>query len=129
MTSLRCFWPPQRKKSAVDIDALRESVNTASTHTRRVFLTFLVFCAYYTITVLTTTHVQLLTEAPIKLPILQIPIPLLWFYSCGPFVIVGFFIYLVAQIFLLNEKANHWYNQLKKIQISPNILHNYTHLL
>jgi len=94
-----------RGKSAGEMLVVhRESVNAASGHVRRVFMTFLIFAIYFLLSVLMTNHQQLLMETPLKLPILQVPVPLLWFYSCGPFVLWGFHLYLLLQMHILAIK-------------------------
>src|SRR3954469_10503337 len=61
-------------------EQLLSSLNTAAQRVQSLWISFISFGAYLTITVLGTTHRILLLEEGVKLPIFNIDLPLTKFY-------------------------------------------------
>lgn len=80
----------------LDLEASARSLNVATGHARRVWLLFVSLSMYLVVTVGAVTHRMLLLETPIKLPLLNIDLPLVAFFGVAPilFVIVHFFLLL-----------------------------------
>jgi hypothetical protein len=66
------------------IPDLLKAVNDSSARGFGLWVTFLTVGAYLAIAIGTTTHLQLLLEAPVKLPLLGVDLPLFAFYLFAP---------------------------------------------
>ena len=63
-----------------ELSALEGAVNDASSRAASLWLSFLTFMAYLTMTVGAVTHEALLEQKPIKLPVLNVDLPLVGFF-------------------------------------------------
>ena len=86
------------------IGQLRDSVNEAGRHARTVYVTYLLFGLYLAIIIGGTTHLQLLLESPITLPLLNVGLPLVAFYWIAPFLFLLLHLNLLVQLYLLSRK-------------------------
>lgn len=86
-------------------DAQR-ATDQSCAHVGKLYLTFLLFGFYFAITVLSTTHEQLLKETPIELPLLKVELPLLCFYVLAPWLFWLLHLYLLLQLDLLSQKLS-----------------------
>ena len=66
--------------TASDLASLLSAVNEASARAGVLWLSFLMFMAYLTLTVGSVTHEFLLLQKPIKLPVLGVDLPLIGFF-------------------------------------------------
>ncbi len=66
--------------STQKIEALLESVNSASQQVRNFYITLLLAGFYIAMIIWSTTDVMLLKETPVKLPILDVELPITGFY-------------------------------------------------
>jgi uncharacterized protein YjbI with pentapeptide repeats len=85
--------------------SLLDAVNTAAARSNRAWLLFLSLMAYAALTVGALTHRDLLLDAGIVLPLLQVRIDLVRFFSVAPAVFALLHLMLVAQHALLARKA------------------------
>jgi hypothetical protein len=83
------------------IPDLLKAVNEASGKAFALWVTFLTVGIYLAITVGTTTDLQLLLGAPVKLPLLGVDMPLVAFYSFAPLMFVALLLYVLMQLYLL----------------------------
>jgi uncharacterized protein YjbI with pentapeptide repeats len=88
-----------------DVEALEKSVNDSAVRVSTIWISFLVFGLYLAIAAGGTTDRQLFLEEPIKLPILDINLPLVGFYFLAPLLFVIFHVYVLAQVLLLARTA------------------------
>ena len=69
-------------------------VEEASKNARKLFLSVLLGCGYAWLTIATTTDARLLTNsASSPLPIIQVEIPIAWFYWAAPVILLGLYVY------------------------------------
>jgi uncharacterized protein YjbI with pentapeptide repeats len=81
------------------IFAALESVKEISDSAQKVFLAMLVGCIYCWLTLATTSDAQLLTNsASSPLPIVQTPMPILYFFFVAPLVLLGAYGYLLLYL-------------------------------
>lgn len=66
------------------IDKLQGAVDSATGHVRNLYVAFLAFAAYLAVTIGGTTDEQLLRVGPVRLPVLNVELPLFAFFSIAP---------------------------------------------
>jgi hypothetical protein len=88
------------------IDRLQAAADDAAGQIRNLYIAFLSFGLYLAITVGATTDDQLLRGSPVRLPIVDVGLPLIAFYWIAPFLFVLFHFNLLMQIYLLSEKLH-----------------------
>lgn len=92
---------PQTESSA---KALLDAANSASEKVALLHVTFLALCAYVLVIVFSTTDTDLLIGKGIKLPIVDVEIPIVGFYAAVPYLIVLVHFNLLLQLQLLSAK-------------------------
>jgi uncharacterized protein YjbI with pentapeptide repeats len=80
---------------------LEQSLEEASSEVRRAFLWFGTFAAYFVTTVAATTHENLLRGTAVKLPLLNVDLPIVGFYVIAPVLFLLLHFYLLFQLYLL----------------------------
>ncbi len=86
------------------IEQLLESANSASQTVAALHVAFLAFVAYLGVIVWGTSHEDLLRISPVKLPILDVELPLTAFYNFVPWMVVLLHFNLLMQLELLSCK-------------------------
>lgn len=86
------------------IERLLESANSASQTVAALHVAFLAFVAYLGVIVWGTSHEDLLRISPVKLPILDVELPLTAFYNFVPWMVVLLHFNLLMQLELLSCK-------------------------
>lgn len=100
---------------------LLEALNTSSAQNRNLQLGFITFLFYIAITALQTNHAMLLKNSDVKLPVLNIDIPLFSFYLIAPMLVV-----ILHLDFLLNirehmRKLDTWVTVSKDINADKRV--------
>ncbi|MGZ8928223.1 MAG: pentapeptide repeat-containing protein [Methylobacter sp.] len=90
--------------SSPHIEKLLEAANSASQTVAALHVAFIAFAAYLGVIVWGTTHEDLLRISPVKLPILDVELPLTAFYSFAPWMVVLLHFNLLMQLELLSCK-------------------------
>ena len=90
------------------LDKLQDAANSASSHARNVYITFLLFGLYLAIIFGSTTHEQLLRQGPVTLPLLNVGLPLFGFYWIAPALFVLLHLNLLLQLYLLSGKLHRF---------------------
>jgi uncharacterized protein YjbI with pentapeptide repeats len=93
------------KLDPFDVKALEGSLNDSATRVSTIWTSFLVFGLYLVIAAGTVTHRQLFLEDPVKLPVLNIDLPMVGFFFLAPVLFVAFNIYVLLQLLLLSRTA------------------------
>ncbi|MDD5580285.1 MAG: pentapeptide repeat-containing protein [Methylobacter sp.] len=91
-------------ESSPHIEKLLEAANSASQTVAALHIAFMAFAAYLGVIVWGTTHEDLLRISPVKLPILDVELPLTAFYSFVPWMVVLLHFNLLMQLELLSCK-------------------------
>lgn len=94
----------KREAKGALAEDLLVAVNDASAQARNMWLAFLGVIAYLIITIAGTTHKSLLLNTPVKLPFLNVDIPLFSFFMYGPLVVLLFHLSLLLQHAMLAFK-------------------------
>jgi uncharacterized protein YjbI with pentapeptide repeats len=95
---------PPAPENSPHIEKLLDSANSASQTVAALHIAFIAFAAYLGVIVWGTTHEDLLRISPVKLPILDVELPLTTFYSFVPWMVVLLHFNLLMQLELLSCK-------------------------
>jgi uncharacterized protein YjbI with pentapeptide repeats len=96
--------PPAHPETSPHIEKLLDSANSASQSVAALHIAFIAFAAYLGVIVWGTTHEDMLRISPIKLPILDVEVPLTTFYAFAPWMLVLLHFNLLMQLELLSNK-------------------------
>jgi uncharacterized protein YjbI with pentapeptide repeats len=99
---------------AKDVDKLQTALNDASGKASALWITFITFELYLAIAFGSVTHRDLFLENPIKLPVLNVDLPLVGFFVVAATVLVIFHFYIFLQLLALAQKAREYNAILKK---------------
>ncbi|WP_028312130.1 pentapeptide repeat-containing protein [Derxia gummosa] len=84
--------------------ALLESANSASQSVAVLHFTFMAVCAYLLLVVLGTTDLHLLVGRNVRLPVVDMEVPIVAFYALSPWLLVLMHFNLLIQLQLLSRK-------------------------
>jgi hypothetical protein len=90
------------------VEQLLEAANAAAAHARTIWVTFLLFATYLAITVGSTTHVDLLLENPVTLPLLNVELDLFTFYWVAPLFLLLYHLYTLVAHYILAGKLHEF---------------------
>ena len=88
-----------------DVAALEKSLNDSATRVSTIWVSFLIFSLYLLTAAATVTHRQLFLAEPVKLPVLNIDLPLWGFFFLAPILFVILHAYVLIQVILLGRTA------------------------
>ncbi len=97
-------------QSTFDYDGkLKETLDTSSSQTRNLFITFLLFLFYIAVITASTTHKDLLfPNSTVRLPILNIELPLFAFFGTTPLLILAFHWNLLFNLQKHSIRLSRW---------------------
>src|SRR5882672_2032782 len=101
-----------------DIGEIQKALNDAAGKASVLWTTFITFELYLVIAFGAVTHRDLLFETTIKLPLLNVDLPLVGFFVVAPTILVIFHFYVFLQLFALATKAGAYDSLLR--QATPN---------
>ena len=107
------------KPDPYDIEALESAVNDSATRVSAIWITFLIFSLYLLIAATTVTQRQLFLAEPVKLPVLNIDLPLWGFFFLTPIVFVILHAYVLLQVLLLGRTAAAYNAAVERAELSP----------
>jgi uncharacterized protein YjbI with pentapeptide repeats len=93
------------KLDPFDVEALGNAVNDSAGRVSTIWVSFLIFALYLLTAATTVTNRQLFLAEPVKLPVLNIDLPLWGFFFLAPILFVIFHIYVLLQVTLLARTA------------------------
>ncbi|WP_333876501.1 pentapeptide repeat-containing protein [Methylobacter sp.] len=96
--------PQSNDELSSHIEKLLEAANSASQTVAALHVAFMAFVTYLGVIVWGTTHDDLLRISPVKLPILDVELPLTTFYGFVPWMVVLLHFNLLMQLELLSCK-------------------------
>jgi uncharacterized protein YjbI with pentapeptide repeats len=94
-----------------DVGELQKALNDAAGKASVLWTTFIIFQLYLAIAFGSVTHRDLFLETPIKLPLLNVDLPLVGFFAVASTVLLIFHFYVFLQLLGLASKAKN-YNAL-----------------
>ncbi len=111
--------PPRLKTSPpkVDLESFQKAVNEAAARVRGLWLGYVALLAYLFIAVGAVTHRDLLLQAPVKLPVLNVNLPLTGFFAVAPvFFLINHF-YLLLQLLGLGRRVREFNDAITKANL------------
>jgi hypothetical protein len=109
---------PGNMDQSEDLNAIQTATDAAAGYVRNLYIAFLGFAAYLTITVASISDQQLLQAAPVRLPLLDVEIPLPAFFFVAPILFMTFHANLLLQARILAEKLYAWNREVTKRESS-----------
>src|SRR3954468_7711791 len=100
----------ESKIDPFDLGALERSVNDSAGRVSGIWLSFVVFSAYLAAAASMISHRQIFLEEPIKLPTINIELPLLASAILLPLLFAIYHVFVLVQVVLLARTADV-YNQ------------------
>ena len=94
-----------RATAQQELHALLEATNLASASARNTWVFFVGMMAYFFVALASVTHRDLLLEAPVTLPILNVDIALYSFFGFAPFVLLLMHFWILIQHVMLARKV------------------------
>lgn len=101
-----------------DVEALERAVNNSAARVSAICISFLIFSLYMLVAVGTVTQRQLFLNEPTKLPVLNIDLPLWWFFLLAPVLFVIFHVYVLLQVLLLGRTATAYNAAVARLELS-----------
>jgi len=95
---------PRPAASNEDADALLDTANNASQHVAVLHVAFMALCAYVLVIVFGTTDMDLLIGKGVKLPVVDVTVPIVGFYAFAPYLVVLVHFNLLLQLQLLSRQ-------------------------
>jgi len=109
--------PPREKRTQAartnDLGALEKAVNEAAGKAGGLWLSFVTFATLVLITTGTATHKHLLLELPLKLPVLNVDLPLISYFVFAPLIFLVFHFYLLLQLEGLASRVRKYSGELR----------------
>ena len=98
-----------------DVDKLQSALNDAAGKASILWTTFVTFELYLVIAFGSVTHRNLFLEDPIKLPLLNVDLPLVGFFLIAPAILVIFHFYVLLQLLAMARKTRDYDTVLRKV--------------
>ncbi|MBS0299062.1 MAG: pentapeptide repeat-containing protein [Proteobacteria bacterium] len=117
-----------RQAQIKKIEALLDSVNSASQHVRNYYITFLLACFYIALIVWSTTDLMLLKNTPVTMPLLNVELPITGFYTFAPYFFLLLHFNLLLQFSLLADKTHRFDQAVNELQDEDSRRYYYTRL-
>ena len=90
---------------AKDIGELQKTLNDTAGKASALWIAFITFELYLAIAFGSVTHRNLFLEDPIKLPVLNVDLPLVGFFVVAPTILLIFHFYIFLRALALAQKA------------------------
>ena len=112
-TACRRTRPTSFAAKATDLQALRDAVVDAASVSTGLWLSYLFVLFYFAIAAGAVTHRDLFLENPVKLPFLNVELPLKAFFVLGPLVFLVVHAYVLLHFVLLAGKIGAFHEELE----------------
>ena len=99
--------------NAMDVSELQRALNETAGKASVLWTTFVTFELYLAIAFGSVTHRDLFLNTPIKLPVLNVELPLVGFFLVAPSVLLIFHFYVFLQLLALANKAKNYSTVLR----------------
>jgi uncharacterized protein YjbI with pentapeptide repeats len=110
-----------KKIDPFDVEALEKSLNDSATRVSTIWVSFLIFSLYLLTAATTVTHRQLFLAEPVRLPVLNIDLPLWGFFWLAPILFVILHAYVLIQLILLARTAAAYDGAVAKLAERDNL--------
>src|SRR5947209_15685892 len=98
--------------SKPDIEAIKKSVDDAASVSAGLWLSYVFVLFYIAVAAGAVTHEDLLLRTPVRLPFLNIDLPLLAFFALAPVLFLLSHAYVLVHFVMLSQKAQRFHEAL-----------------
>jgi hypothetical protein len=105
---------PAIAAKADDLEEIKKSVEDAAAVSGGLWLSYLFVLSYIAIAAGAVTHEDLLLVRAVKLPFLNVELPLKAFFALAPFVVLIIHAYALMHFIMLGKKASRFHNELRR---------------
>jgi hypothetical protein len=105
---------PAIADKADDLTEIKKAVEDAASVSGGLWLSYLFVLSYIAIAAAAVTHEDLLLIRPVKLPFLNVELPLKAFFALAPFVVLIIHAYALMHFIMLGKKASRFHNELRR---------------
>src|SRR5208282_3580095 len=105
---------PKIAEKADDLEAIKKAVDDAASVSGGLWLSYLFVLFYLAVAAGAVTHADLFFENPVKLPFLNIELPLLAFFFLAPILFLIVHAYTLVHLVMLTDKAKRFDQALHK---------------
>ena len=99
---------------ATDLETIRAAMVDAAGVIAALWFSYLFMLLYLVIAVGSVTHRTLLLESPVKLPFLNVDLPLIGFFILGPGLFIVVHTYVLLHFSLLAAKVGNFHSELRR---------------
>jgi uncharacterized protein YjbI with pentapeptide repeats len=110
------------KDQADDLAAVRKALDSASATASNLWLTFLSFGTFLAVTVATVTHRDMMLERAVKLPLLNVDLPLVSFFWVAPVLYLIFHAYLLLHFKVLADLVDRYVDLVIETAVSDRVV-------
>src|ERR1700736_175605 len=105
---------PAIAAKADDLLEIKKSVEDAASVSGGLWLSYLFVLSYIAIAAGAVTHADLLLQNPVKLPFLNVELPLKAFFALAPFIVLIIHAYALMHFIMLGKKASRFHTELRR---------------
>jgi hypothetical protein len=105
---------PAIAAKADDLEEIKKAVEDAASVSGGLWLSYLFVLSYIAIAAGAVTHEDLLLVRPVKLPFLNVELPLKAFFALAPFVVLIIHAYALMHFIMLGNKASRFHYELRR---------------
>src|SRR5436305_14554314 len=102
------------KIDALDVGALERAVNDSAGRVSAIWLSFVAFSAYVAAAASMISHRQIFLQEPIKLPTINIDLPLIASAILLPLLFVVYHLFVLLQVVLLARTADAYHDAIDR---------------
>ncbi|MGA2494985.1 MAG: pentapeptide repeat-containing protein [Roseiarcus sp.] len=106
---------PPLAENSKQFEAARKGLEDAAVASGGLWVSYLFVAFYLAIAAGAVTHLDLFLENPVRLPFLNIELPLLAFFSLAPILFLIIHVYALAHFVILSERANNYNAALRAL--------------
>jgi len=105
---------PAIAAKADDLEEIKKAVEDAASVSGGLWLSYLFVLSYIAIAAGAVTHEDLLLVRAVKLPFLNVELPLKAFFALAPLVVLIIHAYALMHFIMLGKKASRFHNELRR---------------
>jgi hypothetical protein len=103
-----------------DYKAVRAALDDAGSFVSGIWISLVSLGTYLVVVVWSVTHKQLFLETPIKLPLVDVSIPLYGFFNAAPLFFLVMHAYFLVHLVMLADKV-HRYDEMLECEPDPSV--------
>ena len=97
-----------------DLETIKKAVEDAASISGRLWLSYVFVISYIAVAAGAVTHADLFLRRPVRMPFLNVELPLLAFFAFAPFIIIITHAYTLVHFSMLGKKALRFHDELRR---------------